>query len=423
MQHLPTPSICPKAPPRTRLSRNSSFAGLFAVFILFLASINTYAQSAIDLKSLVKNGAVLVESANNEPLLRYRDNYPLIPASTIKVATTYCALEELGPDFRFETIFFKAPGHTLFIKGLGDPSLVSETLEEIARELATSMSRIDRIIIDTSFFAEDLDIDGSASSLNPYDAKNAAFVGNYSSAMLTHSRRGEVSSAEPQTPLTPIARQAGYRLPKGTAERVNLSTDWRVGTRYGGELLGVFLRKRGVVGDMEVSLGTTPQAATPLLRHRSPLSLQEISRGMLKYSTNFTANQIFLVLGASKFGAPATVSKGQEAMRNCLSKRVGWNNFHVEEGSGLSRRTRVTAAQMTQLLRRFDRYSSLLPDKEGLLAKTGTLRGVNTLAGYFDLGGSTGQARFCILINSDVPPTYKFRVANEIRNYLKERNN
>jgi D-alanyl-D-alanine carboxypeptidase/D-alanyl-D-alanine-endopeptidase (penicillin-binding protein 4) len=144
---------------------------------------------------------------------------------------------------------------------------------------------------------------------------------------------------------------------------------------------------------------------------------------MLKYSTNFTANQIFLVLGASKFGAPATVSKGQEAMRNCLSKRVGWNDFHVEEGSGLSRRTRVTAAQMTQLLRRFDRYSFLLPDKEGLLAKTGTLRGVNTLAGYFDLGGSTGQARFCILINSDVPPTYKFRVANEIRNYLKERNN
>jgi len=421
MRHLPTLSIYTKAPVQARPLSTSYFAGLCAVFSLFLASTNTYAQSAIDLKNLVKNGAVFVESAGNEPLLRYRDNDPLIPASTIKVATTYCALEELGPEFRFETIFFKAPGHTLYIKGLGDPSLVSETLEEIARELAVSMPRIDRIIIDASFFAEDLEIDGSASSLNPYDAKNAAFVGNYSSAMLTHSRRGEILSAEPQTPLTPIARQAGYRLPKGTTERVNLSTDWRVGTRYGGELLGAFLRKRGVVGEMEVSLGTTPQSATQLLHHRSPLSLQEISRGMLKYSTNFTANQIFLVLGASKFGAPATVSKGQEALRNCLSKRVGWNDFHVEEGSGLSRRTRVTAMQMATLLERFDRYSFLLPEKDGLLAKTGTLRGVNTLAGYFDLGGSLGKARFCILINSDVPPMYKFKVANEIRNYLNNK--
>ena len=386
----------------------------------FISSTNSTPEFV---KALVKNGAVVVESSDRTELLSYRGDTPLIPASTIKLATAYCGLTELGSDYRFETVFFSGPSSTLYIKGSGDPSLVSETLDGIARDLARSLQRVERIVIDNSFFADDIDIDGSASSLNPYDAKNSAFVANYSSAALMRSRSGEVISAEQQTPLTPISKQAGQRLSKGLTERISLSTDWRVGARYGGELLGALLTRHGVSGQMLVSLGNVPPNATAILRHHSPLSLEEIARGMLKYSTNFTANQIFLVLGAKKFGAPATVSKAQQAFTQCLATHVGWTDFHVEEGSGLSRKTRVTAQQMTQLLRVFDRYSHLLPERDGFLAKTGTLRGVNTLAGYFDLGRTLGQARFCILVNSDVAPAYKFKVAAELRHYLKNIHN
>jgi D-alanyl-D-alanine carboxypeptidase len=74
---------------------------------------------------------------------------------------------------------------------------------------------------------------------------------------------------------------------------------------------------------------------------------------------------------------------------------------------------------MTSLLKRFERYSFLLPNKQGYLAKTGTLRGVNSLAGYLDLAGSNGQnARFSIIINSEVPHLHKFKVADELRRYL-----
>lgn len=373
----------------------------------------------LNLEQLVRNGGVRVESEEGTPLLRYRDSEEFIPASTLKIATAFCALEILGSSYRYETTFLIGDRSTLFIRGSGDPSLVSETLNSLARNLANQLSVVEDIIIDTSTFADNIIIDGSERSRNPYDAKNAAFVGNFSSALVTHTKRGEVISAEPQTPLTPRARQAGLRLPKGTTERINLSSDWNIGVLHGGELLAAFLRKHGVRGAMVVKRGTIPADAREILRHQSPQDLQEILRGMLKFSTNFTANQIFLTLGAHQFGAPATVLKAQRAMRECLTSFAGWRDFHVEEGSGLSRKTKVSAVQMTQLLKHFERYSSLLPEHDGFLAKTGSLRGVNSLAGYFTLEHSPQPLRFVILVNSEVPHLHKFKVANEIRNYIK----
>jgi hypothetical protein len=43
------------------------------------------------------------------------------------------------------------------------------------------MPRINTIVIDPSLFSPEIDIDGSSASLNPYDSKVAAFVGNFHS--------------------------------------------------------------------------------------------------------------------------------------------------------------------------------------------------------------------------------------------------
>jgi D-alanyl-D-alanine carboxypeptidase/D-alanyl-D-alanine-endopeptidase (penicillin-binding protein 4) len=394
---------------------------LFLSLPALLVSFGAKAQDTLDLARLAKNGAIRVEREDGTPVIQFQDTEPFVPASTLKIATSFCALTQLGPDFRYETLFFADGKNTLFIKGSGDPSLVSETLDSVAQELVRKTPKIDRIVIDTSLFVDDLDIDGSERSLNPYDAKNAAFVGNFSSAYLARSRTGAVTSAEPQTPLTPLARQAGARLQKGKTERVNLSSNWQVGVQYGGELLAAFLQKHGARGAMTISRGSIPSSATLIFSHRSPQTLTEMVQPMLKYSTNFTANQIFLTLGVSRFGAPATVDKGQRAMTECLSAKARWGDFHIEEGSGLSRRNKVSAQQMTQLLKAFEPYRHLLPEQEGFLAKTGSLRGVNSLAGYFTPNDRMGTVRFSILINSDVPHLYKFHVANELRNYLKNR--
>ncbi len=390
-------------------------------FALIAFSCPVYGETELDLGTLLKNGSARIEREDGTPLLRYRDEEQFVPASTLKVATSFCALEKLGGEYQFETLFFSDGKDTLFVRGSGDPSLVSETLESIAAQLATRLTSVNRIVIDTSLFSDDIEIDGSERSLNPYDAKNAAFVGNFSSANLTRTKSGAVVSAEKQTPLTPLARQAGLKLSKGRTERVNLSSNWRVGVQYGGELLAEFMKRSGARGAMHVSRGPIPSSARVIYTHRSPENLDRIVQAMLKYSTNFTANQIFLTLGVAQFGAPATVAKGQRAMRDCLERLAGWSEFHVEEGSGLSRKNKVSTTQMNQLLHKFDRYSWLLPEQDGFIAKTGSLRGVNSLAGYFTPSEQLGRVRFSILINSEVPHLYKFRVANELRDYLKNR--
>jgi D-alanyl-D-alanine carboxypeptidase/D-alanyl-D-alanine-endopeptidase (penicillin-binding protein 4) len=389
-----------------------------ALTSLVLFTQNIHGET-LHLSSLIKNGSARVEQVDGTPLIRYRDEEKFVPASTVKIATAFCALESLGSEYRFETAFFADNKNNLFVRAGGDPSLVSETLESIARTISKRLPTISTITIDTSAFSDDIAIDGSAHSLNPYDAKNAAFVANFSSALVTHTRQGAIVSAEPQTPLTPRARQAGQRLQRGRTDRVSVSSSWEEGVLYGGELLSAFLRMHGASGEMLVRRGAIKPGARQILLHRSPQTLEEILRNMLKYSTNFTANQVFLTLGSSAFGAPATVQKAQRAMERCLREQVGWENVQIEEGSGLSRRTKVTALQMTQLLESFSRYSFLLPERDGFIAKTGTLRGVNSLAGYFSADGYRSPLRFVVLINSEVPHLHKYTVAKKLREHIE----
>jgi D-alanyl-D-alanine carboxypeptidase/D-alanyl-D-alanine-endopeptidase (penicillin-binding protein 4) len=381
-----------------------------------------WAAQAEDLAlgELLKNGSARIETDDGRVLLSHRDEELFVPASTLKIATAFCALEELGTDFYFSTPFFLDGSSHLFVKGSGDPTLVSEELRRIASAIAPLVKQIDRITVDGSLFADDLVLDGMSNSSNPYDSKNAAFVGNFSTANVTRRKDGTIVTAEPQTPLTPLAEFAGRKLKRGATERINLGQDWRSGSRYGGELLAEFLKQRGIKGKMAVTIGSVPASARILYTHRSSQVLSQIITDMLKFSTNFTANQIFLMLGIKHLGAPATVAKGQRALTECLESRIGWREFSIAEGSGLSRKNAVSARQMTQLLRHFMRYRELLDTHDDFQAKTGSLRGVNSLAGYFSTPGS-GRVRFAILINSEVPHPYKFTVAQRLRDSLIKR--
>ncbi len=56
----------------------------------------------------------------------------------------------------------------------------------------------------------------------------------------------------------------------------------------------------------------------------------------------------------------------------------------ITEGSGLSRKNRISGLDMLTLLKGFKHYRYLLKDKNGLRFKTGTLRGLHTRAGYLE---------------------------------------
>jgi D-alanyl-D-alanine carboxypeptidase/D-alanyl-D-alanine-endopeptidase (penicillin-binding protein 4) len=66
------------------------------------------------------------------------------------------------------------------------------------------------------------------------------------------------------------------------------------------------------------------------------------------------------------------------------------------EGSGISRKNRLTTEAVWQMLKAFSAQQNLLHGDKGILYKTGTLNGVSTMAGY--LPGSKPRY-FVILLN------------------------
>lgn len=394
---------------------------LFIVCTCFAILFKTGEILAQDLKSLqalLKDGGLYAETLSGKPLVNIRGERAFTPASTIKLATAFCSLEALSTEHRFKTFFFSSKD-SLYVKSLGDPSLVSSEIRRIVESIAPVMKTISSVVIDNSAFALDELPDGTNNTLNPYDAKNGAFIVNFGSALISRKSKNGILSGESETPLTALSRRAGLRIPIGRTDRINIASTPKLGSRYGAEILIAMLRQRGVKGAMNISFGLTPKSAHLIHTHLSSETLESIAKGMLKYSTNFTANQLMLTLGGEMSGYPATLKKGQHALSRCL-KKIGWSEFHVEEGSGLSRRTTVTPVQLVSLLHRFVKYKHLLPEKMGFLAKTGSLRGVNALAGYFQLHEPKEQTvAFAILINRQVPHLYKYTVAKKLRTFLQ----
>ncbi len=364
----------------------------------------------------LKNGAVYAEDSEGKPLIAHRTDDAMIPASTMKVATAACAIKVLGRDFRYVTDFLLTRDGRLVIRGAGDPFLVSEELAQAAHEIAKTAKTLKSfrgIVLDTSYFDKNLVIDGTANSPNPYDALNGALIANFNTInvhKMGSGPRAALYSAEPQTPLTSTAREAAAKLGSGK-QRINIGQDPRRGARYAGELMAEFLKKEGVNVEEKFEIAETPEGSDLLYHHLSSRRLEDVVRELLKFSTNFMANQVFLTVGAHVYGAPATVEKGQRVLSDFLKKDVGWSDFSVHEGAGLSRKNHVTAREMVNLLKFFEPNSDLLPEEEGgkFRAKTGTLTGVNTLAGYMPLPDGK-HARFAILVNDNVPFDYKFKL-------------
>ena len=123
-------------------------------------------------------------------------------------------------------------------------------------------------------------------------------------------------------------------------------------------------------------------------RHRNSNTLETVLKSMLRYSTNFTANQLFLMLGAEKYGAPASMDKSRRAAKEKITSVFNWPGFEIHEGAGLSRGNRISSSQMIELLREFQPWKDLLySDIQGIQAKTGTLKGISSYTGYLDRRG------------------------------------
>ena len=405
---------------------------VLAICTLLLSQLFTVAVAANDravtllsIESLPKlanmqQAGLLVLDSQNRPLVTKNAAQGFVPASTTKLLTAYLTLQHWGGAHQFKTDFFirtEQERTILWVKGYGDPFLVSEELVVIAQKIsgllsAQGLKQIDEIRLDTSFFVEDLMLPGISESDRAYDAIPSPIAANFNTLFL-YKKDGNVYSAERQTPVTPLARELGQSV-SSKRTRVNTGQDAKVSQRYFAELLAEFLRQQDVMVSDKVHWQSVETDWTADYRHLNSMTLAEMIRTMLKYSTNFVASQLALMMAGELYGAPVDAAKVERLFRDQLSKNFNWQGAVIEEGAGLSRANRLSPQQLIDLLAAFKPWQTLLPEIEaGVMAKSGTLKGVSTLAGYLKQGND--WLPFALMINQPVAYGYTNEVAKQLR--------
>jgi D-alanyl-D-alanine carboxypeptidase/D-alanyl-D-alanine-endopeptidase (penicillin-binding protein 4) len=339
-------------------------------------------------EGLIDNGGYAVKK-DNKYIVTHNLHIPYVPASIIKIATALAALEILGSEFRFNTDFYLDDQQNLYIKGFGDPFLISEEVAVIVVKLKElGCTKINDIYLDNTAFQLVASADGAGASDNPYDAQNSALVVNFNTVNIIKDTSGSVVSAEEQTPSLALMTELAEKLPPGL-HRINITHEESSGaaniSRYVGELFRVFQKQEHIGGAGTITSRKIPENLKPFYTHRSSKTLGDIIEPLMLFSNNFIANQLFLALGSHKYGYPATWEKSKQVMTDHLKKKYNLpeNELRIIEGSGLSRKNRASPHAMMQLLDSFKPYAKLLPQEEGKYLKSGTMKDVYTYAGYF----------------------------------------
>ena len=407
------------------------------------------------------SGIKVFSLTKGEVLYHRNSNQFFIPASNMKLLTSAVALKLLGGEYQFLTTVStdgKITNGTLdgnlYLKGYGDPRLVSEELWMIAKDIRNlGIKKINGdIIADDSFF--DKQITGAGVGKNagpePYNARVSALSLNFNTVTvyvnpsktsgtrpaiivdpptqyIKISNKAKTVSKREQNSLI-VSRIIGTKydtvVAKGSINSYGYSVYLNVSnpTLYTITVFKEFLEKEGIKIRGNVSISKQPEGIKELIAHKSrPLSL--IIQDMNKISNNFISEQVLKTAGAERFGEPGTFQKGLDLIAQ-LMETLGYSpsSYSILDGSGLSKQNSLSPDQIVDLLKNMyydfsvsaEYVSSLgimgidgslktrlkkLAKKKYIRAKTGTLNGASTLSGYIGARGGEKLA-FSILVNS-----------------------
>ncbi len=154
--------------------------------------------------TLAPSGIVLVVDSKGNELIAQNADTPFTPASVTKIVTAWLALEVLGADYRFETRFYLDAKRVLYVKGGGDPYLISEELKPLASALVAKIGKapITGLVVDASYYPSNLRIPGIENDDAAYDALNSALGVNFNTiyAERIGSQGGLRGGANPDHP-------------------------------------------------------------------------------------------------------------------------------------------------------------------------------------------------------------------------------
>jgi D-alanyl-D-alanine carboxypeptidase/D-alanyl-D-alanine-endopeptidase (penicillin-binding protein 4) len=399
---------------------------------LFRRSVPPVAEVVADAGLPGRVGCAVADAETGEILEVFNGLYPLPPASVAKAVTAAYGLDRLGPGYRFRTTLVTDGTITdgrldgdLWLVGSGNPVLDTDALDEMVQALVesglTEVTGAFRIATDALPFIDQID-----TTQLPYAGYNPAISAlnlNFNRVFFEWERAGgeytvrmDARSANfsPSVTVSSMTIEPRdfpvytYEIDEGrdmwTVARGALGDSggrWlpvRRPSAYLAEVFQILARNRGIALGAPVFSESAPANARVLVEHASD-PLEDILRGMLRWSTNLTAEVVGLAATQAGGVRPATLAESGAEMSAWMAERLGARQARFVDHSGLGVDSRIRPHDMTRalvaagpnsMLRGLMRDIPIL-DVTGapipghpleVVAKTGTLNFVSTLAGY-----------------------------------------
>ena len=384
------------------------------------------------------------------PSISHNADKSMNPASVMKLVTTHAALDLLTPNYRWKTEIYKdgsvqngSLNGNLIIKGYGDPSFKAQEFWRLLMSLQQAGIREINgdFIIDKSHFAKNV---GNRKTFDDetwraYNAEPSAFLVNGRNTSFKFVATDFGVNVTQEFELSEVQIVNNMKLSAGacgewrsrfgytvkTLETKTLDSKSVVtfngafspdcGERYlelsvfDDEKYAFYTFKKlwkelGGKFNGRLKVQEIPMGATKVLEQVSD-PLGYVIRDINKWSNNLMARQLLLTIAAEKNGVPATEAKGEAAIKTWLAdKGQKIDELVIENGSGLSRTERISAAHLGQLLVAAY-HSAIMPElmaslpilaQDGTVKKrlndspangrahlkTGSLDGVSAIAGY-----------------------------------------
>lgn len=383
----------------------------------------------------------VARAGSGEVLETYEAATGLPPASVTKALTALYALRTLGPTHRFNTkviavgtVLNGVVQGDLVLRGGGDPTLGTNDLADLARELKAAgirevkgqflvwggalprLAQIDEK--QPNHAGYNPAVSGLSLNYNRVHFEWKRTSGGYGVTMDARSNkyRPEVSMAK----MKIVNRQ----VPVYTYQNVGGIDRWTVakgalgkgGARwlpvrqpeiYAGQVFRTLARAHGIVLKPPQMTATAPRGQI-LASHQSAV-LRDMLKGMLKYSTNITAEMIGMATSQARGAQVTSIRASAAAMNTWAAQTLGMSQAALVDHSGLGEGSRVRADELVSVLAQSIYQRELKPilkevslkGRNGKVnkahpltvrAKTGTLHFVSGLAGYVTASDGTELA-------------------------------
>lgn len=412
----------------------------FMGFIM-LAVHDAHAQNLEKLQNLISKSSDLDASifvlnlSNNKTVFDYRSRQALKPASVLKIVSSSLALKTLGPEYRFQTQAWLSSDQTLYIRGGADPALTIESLILFVRELKRrGIDQVKNLVLDPYLFDQTKEATGQRA----YEAASSPLAFNFNSLMIqicpTKIGQAALVSFDPKEfsivkllgqiktgksssyAVEEISNQENipiYKLSGQIDQNAPCKSLYRSIadplTYFATTLLNLMHANAIVVPKSFKIDKVNVDANAKLIYQHYSKPLSDIILGLNHFSNNFIAEQVLLAIGANGEIERAKWRRkdGVDLLKNYMQQLgISDDQYNIVDASGLDHDNRLSSYALVKVLQAAFNDHRIRPEFEASMsvmqrsgtlkarlsgvdlgqnvvrAKTGSLTGVSSLAGY-----------------------------------------